>query len=565
MRKLLLLSVLFTLFAPCLHAANSGWLLYTWSDSKNQGGDLGQFQTTDVEGVFVLKAVQTAENRLKFCVRNGNWSTQYAYSQGEEGKVWLTGTDVSLGTSRSANGLIYLAAGTYDVTFNLNNKTIRFDIVDQEHEEYQMPDLGTDFLRGGDVSMLNYVEGLGAKFYTADDTQKDPLDIMTENGCNIVRLRLYNNPGASVTYGGNTYKVPEGYLNDADVLNLARRVKEKGLRIELSFHYSDFWTNGMEQFKPRDWQSLTFDELKQAVYNYTKTFLQHMVAQGTTPEFISLGNEIQNGMLFGYNTDNTRDAVSGYSIDNQAALLNEGVRAVREVCQQSKIVLHFTMNSQWKTNLYVRQLNLFKNRRLDYDIIGVSYYPFWTNERPSYLNDMANTLWQNFQKPMLIMETGYSWDPYRSVGRNGGQYKGQLELNGTPYNEASKEGQKSFMQEVNAVVKGNSHILGYLYWDPIMVDQKVGGRWIETAWAMKYDGSKWWQDGNVVSNTTWFDFDGKALPVLEAIKEAAPTGISLIEAPSLLSERNIYTLSGQKVKTPGRGLYIIDGRKVVVK
>ena len=75
------------------------------------------------------------------------------------------------------------------------------------------------------------------------------------------------------------------------------------------------------------------------------------------------------------------------------------------------------------------------------------------------------------------------------------------------------------MQELQAVIKDSSHILGYLYWDPMMVEQKVKGKWIETTWAFKKSGNNWWQDGNVVGNTTWFDYEGKALPVFEAIKE----------------------------------------------
>ena len=149
--------------------------------------------------------------------------------------------------------------------------------------------------------MLNYVEDMGAKFYTASGTQKDPLDIMKENGVNFVRLRLYNNPGNEISYTADatayTYKLPANYLNEADVLNLARRAKDKGMKIELTFHYSDFWTNGETQFKPSAWKNLSFEQLQTAVYDYTYDFLQKMNAQGTTPDYVSIGNEIQAGLL----------------------------------------------------------------------------------------------------------------------------------------------------------------------------------------------------------------------------------------------------------------------------
>lgn len=554
-------------------AKSADWYLYIWSDTKNEGGDVGQFQTTDASGVFRLEGVTTTESSIKFCIHNNKWSKIYGWSQGQEGLISATGVDVALGTSSGATGWIGLSAGTYNVTFNSSALTIRFDTPASESEEqteYEMPDLSGDYLRGGDVSMLNYVESFGAKFMTADGVEKDPLDIMKDNGVNIVRLRLYNNPGQSVTYGGNTYKVPAGYLNETDVLQLAKRCKAKGLRVELTFHYSDFWTNGENQFKPKDWQDLSFDELKTAVYDYTKQFLTKMKQQGTTPEYVSLGNEIQSGMLFGNNTN--VDAVNGQSQTNLAALMAEGSKAVREVCSTSQVVIHLTLNKQWTLTRYISFFNTMKACGLDYDVIGASYYPYWTDQRPSVLDNLANELYQRFQKPLLIMEVGYSWAPYRPYGRNNGNYEGQLGLNGTPYNEATKQGQKTFIQELQSVVKQNDHILGYLYWDPIMIDQQVNGNWIETAWAYRYDSSydTWWQDGNVVSNTTWFDYEGRALPVFEAIAEdkGTTTGSIVLRRPSL-DAAPVYNLQGQQVGTSlatlPTGLYIANGRKVAIK
>ena len=426
------------------------------------------------------------------------------------------------------------------------------------------PAAATDYRRGGDVSTLNYVESLGAKFYDADGTEKDVLDILTENGVNIVRLRLYNNPGAPVTCNNTTYKLPEGYLDEADVLALARRAKAKGLHIELTFHYSDFWTNGENQFKPKDWQELSLEGLKTAVYDYTKEFLQKMKQQDTTPAFISLGNEIQDGMLFG--NYQAVDSVNGQSAENLAALINEGSKAVREVCPESQVIIHMTMNKQWYLSRFVEFFTQMQQYTLDYDVVGVSYYPYWTDEHPSILSELADGLWTSFQKPLMMMEVGYSWTQYRPSGRNGGNYEGQLHMNGTPYNEASKEGQKKFMQEINAVVEGNSHILGYLYWDPIMVDQQVGGKWIETCWAYRQDGTNWWQDGNVVGNTTWFDYGGKALPVLEAIKQAAQTSDIQSVSSEATAPAGYYDLSGRRIDwlTPQKGIYIYKGKKVII-
>lgn len=113
------------------------------------------------------------------------------------------------------------------------------------------------------------------------------------------------------------------------------------------------------------------------------------------------------------------------------------------------------------------------------------------------------------------METGYSWTQYRPAGRNGGNYEGQLGMNGS-YNEASENGQRDFLCDLHDKIASDDNILGYMYWDPIFIDQSVNGSWIKSCWAEKYDPtySQWWEDGNVISNTTWFDYTGKALPAL---------------------------------------------------
>ena len=626
--------------------------------------------------MFVLEGVTTTESGLKYCVHNSGWSVQYGWSTGSEGWVASTGAAVSLGECSGATGTIGLSAGTYDITFNLNDLTIQFDISAEEEEEtdwYIAGGFNTDesdnwllsdgykftqseddedvfvlnnfvvtaddlddygglsfsiatpewaetyvcneniysfdteydfvlsteegawssaycnaltagcaytltwnrsdkklsieeksiafttyadghatvtdntYLRGGDISRLTYVEDLGAKFYDADGNEKDALDIMQENGVNFVRLRLYNNPGQTVTYGGTTYKMPEGYLDEDDVLALAKRAKAHNMKIQLTFHYSDFWTNGLCQFKPSGWEDYTFEELETAVYDYTKQFLQKMVVQGTTPEYVSLGNEIQNGMLLGYNSDSARDAVNGYSHANLAALMNQGSVAVREVCPDSKIIIHLTMNSSWKTAAkFVSFFNDMEDNSLDYDIIGLSYYPYYTENTPSFLSDIATTLYSNFSKDMMIMEVGYSWTQYKPSGRNGGDYEGQLHLNGDIYNEATEAGQKSFMQEVNTVVKGNDHILGYLYWDPVFVDQKVSGSWINTYDQLHLYSSTWYGDYNTVSNTTWFDYDGNALSVFEAIAEDAPdvpSTVTIDGTTYTVEQQEPYTLS----------------------
>ncbi len=518
----------FTLFLSFIGMLNvnalagdaADWYLYFYSKQHNIDGNIGQFVETGTSGVYVLENCHVTESGINFCIHNQSWSTSYGWSKDNEGIVKEIGTAIPLGLTTSASGWIDIEADTYNITFDSAAKTIRFD--------KPIPE-ARDYLRGGDISMLNYIEDMGAKFYNASGIQKDPLDIMKENGVNFVRLRLYNNPGNEICYtvDGITYnyKLPANYLNEDDVLDLARRAKNRNMKIELTFHYSDFWTNGKTQFKPSAWKDLSFDQLKTAVYDYSYNFLQKMNAQGTAPDYVSIGNEIQAGFLFGHS--NNIDAVNGYASNNNmanvAALLNQGSAAVRAACPKAKVIMHLTLSENITIETYKWFFDAMRSNNLDYDIVGTSYYPFWTNSKPTMLTSLANTMYNRYGKETLIMEVGYSWTQYRPGGRYGGNYEGQLHLNGTPYNEATEAGQKSFMQELQAVIKSNSHILGYLYWDPVMIEQKVNNSWIKPTWAFKKSGNKWYEDGNIVGNTTWFDYEGKALPVLEAVGEDRKT------------------------------------------
>lgn len=345
-----------------------------------------------------------------------------------------------------------------------------------------------NLIKGGDLSLLSYVEDNGGKYYNADRQSDDCLEILKNDGMNLVRLRLYKDPGNKDFYPSNT--LPAGYQDENDILKLARRAKDKGMQILLSIHYSDYWTNGTDQYKPHDWESLGYDDLKKTVHDYTADFIQKMVAQGTSPEFVAIGNEIQAGILY----------PDGACADplKMCALLNEGCAAVRETAPSAKIVLHSSMGGDLA--LYKWFFGLMRDYNVDYDVIGVSYYPFWTSLLASDIRSWAERVINIFDKDMLIVETGYAWN--QTLPDN---TPGQLSHNG-PYNEFSTLGQRDFILDLTNQIKQvkSGRVLGYIYWDPIFINVPGLG------WIL---GEK-----NYVSNTTLFGFQGERLPVLDAYK-----------------------------------------------
>jgi len=354
----------------------------------------------------------------------------------------------------------------------------------------QKTDKKYTFLKGGDVSELSYIEQKGGKFYD-NGKEKECFEILKDKGFNIVRLRLYNDPGNPDYTPSN--RLPAGIQNPEDILRLAKRAKQAGMQIQLTFHYSDYWTNGGTQNKPHEWENLNYEDLKKAVYNFTLDFMNRMKAQGTTPEFVSLGNESQGGILF------PEGATSNFA--HLAELYNCGYDAVKSVSTDSKVIIHLDdAGNQDKYNWYFGELNKNGGK---YDMIGASYYPFWTQKTATEMQEWANKIAAQFDKDIFIMETGYNWNPVLPNG-----YPGQLANNG-PYKEiypSSPQGQKDFLLELFSEIKkaNDGKVVGCLYWDPVMIAVP------EVGWELGAN--------NVVSNTTLFDFNGNALKSLDAFK-----------------------------------------------
>lgn len=233
-------------------------------------------------------------------------------------------------------------------------------------------------LKGGDISYLNYMEGKGAKYYAPDGAEGDCLQILAANGMNLARIRLYNDPGNKAdTYAA---QMPAGCQDLADCLRLARRAKEAGMQIVFSFHYSDYWTNGSDQRKPAAWADYDAEQLKRAVYEYTRDVVAQLVEQATAPEYVAIGNEIQAGMLYPEGSCN--------NMKDFTDMLSAASRGVREAAPQAKIILHTDKGGNLTQAKWF--FGEMRNYNVDYDIIGASYYPFWVGLTASQVRDWAD-------------------------------------------------------------------------------------------------------------------------------------------------------------------------------
>ncbi|MBX3738484.1 MAG: glycosyl hydrolase 53 family protein [Candidatus Didemnitutus sp.] len=301
------------------------------------------------------------------------------------------------------------------------------------------------FYVGADLSALPIYEARGAKF-TKAGRAADALTLLRGEGLNGVRLRLFVHPKA------------EGIVdNSLDyTVALARRVKASGATFMLDLHYSDTWADPQKQIKPAAWAQLPFDELVAQVGAYTRDVLARFEREGLRPEFVQIGNEITNGTLwpdgrvnFGASAD--EDAAAWTRL---ARLLRAGIAAVPRGPGQPKIILHIESGGNLAKSLW-----WFRHARdagLDYDIIGLSYYPDWHGGLANYRRTLA-ALADEFQKPIQVVEAGYPWKTAKKWTE-----KANMDWPLTP------AGQAQFLRDVVQAVRDIPHGLGcgVWYWHP---------------------------------------------------------------------------------------------------
>jgi arabinogalactan endo-1,4-beta-galactosidase len=240
---------------------------------------------------------------------------------------------------------------------------------------------------GADISFLPELEARGMHFYDKG-TSRDVIAILKDHGFNYVRLRIFNNPAEA-----NGYSPVKGFCDLSHTLQMALRVKKAGMKFLLDFHYSDFWADPGKQYKPCAWEDLNIDQLDTALYNYTFKVLQALKQQGTLPDMVQIGNEINHGLL--WPDGNSRHP------DTLARLLAAGVRAVKAVDSNIVVMMHLALGGQnaesrwWLDNMLARGLQ--------FDVIGLSYYPQWHGSVDDLKNNMAD-LATRYKQDLCLVE-----------------------------------------------------------------------------------------------------------------------------------------------------------------
>ena len=371
--------------------------------------------------------------------------------------------------------------------------------------------ISDDFIRGMDASAVLSVEKSGAKYYGYDGKEQDVFETLAESGVNYIRLRVWNDP---YDENGNGYG---GGDNDvATAIELGKRATQYGMKVNIDFHYSDFWADPKRQHAPKAWEGMSADEKADALYDFTKESLTQILDAGVDVGMVQVGNEINNGM-------------SGETdVPAVMELLSAGSRAVREIAdsygKDIRIVLHYT-NIEDNEEVDTMAANL-KEYGVDYDIFGLSYYPFWdgTNEN---MQNVAKNIMDRYGKKVVIAETSYCYT--EKDGDGFGNSFDWIEDAVDGY-APTVQSQATMIRDICAAAN-EVGVLGVFYWEGTWIpvgseDQDNSALWEKygSGWASSYsaeydpDDAGLYYGGCSWDNQAMFDFTGHPLPSLNVFR-----------------------------------------------
>lgn len=319
-----------------------------------------------------------------------------------------------------------------------------------------------DFYRGADMSFLPEIETENIVFKSGGVPQ-DALLTLKNAGCNVIRLRLWHSP-------------ENVHSSLQEVKQLAERVRSHQMQVWLTVHYSDTWADPGAQITPLAWQNMNFQELKTAMNQYTQQILTEI-----NPDIFQIGNEINSGFVH----------PQGHLFQNEnqsLELISSISQTIRQQKPNTKIMLHYAglQNADFFFN---------KMQNIDYDYIGLSYYPIWHGKNMNLIDNTITQLGNTHQKKVILAEVSYpftfAWNDFTNniIGSSD-----QI----IPEFPATPTGQRNYLNNIKNRVKSNPHGKGFCYW---------GTEWVAFRGNQATNGSSW-------ENQALWDFGFNSLPAM---------------------------------------------------
>ena len=420
------------------------------------------------------------------------------------------------------------------------NTGLRYDAVTVKPIE----GMTEDMIRGVDIGSYQSLINAGVKFYDFDGNEAPIYKVLKDTGVNWIRLRVWNDP-----YDVNNNTYAGGDCSEANVVQMAKDASKYGLKVLLDFHYSDFWADPAKQPLPKAWEDQTGDSLAKSVYNYTSKVLTDLKNAGVDVGMVQVGNEITNGVFGIYsNRDRGESYLNIWGNKEKAAqisqYLNAGSKAVRDVLPEAKVAIQLeTPNVPKYTNI----MNALRDNNVDYDILGTSYYPFWSTHdgngwyddvdmgwganTPKSLEGIEKLAKQEYGKQVVVLETGWINNVRDSDG-TGNSIGPDSEIQAYSHDP---QGQVDAMSDMYKALVAQGGLGGF-WWEPAWIPVKAGWEnWqfnkdasdkYGTGWAsqyavgyapdsvMYYNGQPTW-GGSTWDNVALFDDLGHPLQSLK--------------------------------------------------
>ncbi|WP_224483834.1 glycoside hydrolase family 53 protein [Robertkochia aurantiaca] len=339
--------------------------------------------------------------------------------------------------------------------------------------KYYPEKTNTSFYFGADLSYVNEMEDCGAIYYDHGGNRTDPYQLFSESGANLVRLRLWHSP------------LWTDYSTLTDVKKSIRRAKKNGMRVILDFHYSDDWADPKKQEIPAAWKNQlnNTESLGYLLYQYTFDTLEDLKKDRLLPDIVQIGNEINGPIL------REGEAYDSINWTRNSFLLNRGIQAVRDFKKKSGRNIEIMLHIAQPENALNWFAKAHQNKVTDYDWIGVSYYPIWSEYSLDNLNKPLEELRSKYRKKLMIVETAYPFTLENADQADNILGKKAL-IEKYP---ATQEGQLNYLLRLTEIIR-KSGGSGLVYWEPAWVSTACKTRW--------GTGSHW-------DNATLFDHENK--------------------------------------------------------
>ena len=422
-------------------------------------------------------------------------------------------------------------------------------------------------IRGMDISSYLALKKAGVKYYDYEGNETPLLKVLHDNGINYIRIRIWNDPfnADGKTYGGGGNDVSTG-------VEIAKEAAQYDMKVLLDFHYSDFWAEPAVQLVPKAWKKDVNNTEKMCsdVYDFTKESIQKFKDAGANIGMVQVGNEITNGLLGIYSNRDKGESFNVIWGDKKKSTevnkyLKAGIKAVREYTPQALVALHLETPNVWK---YKTIMNTWKRDNVDYDVLGSSYYPFWSiaakANTPKTLKDVQ-TLAASYGKMFAVFET--SW--VNSLNDGDGTPNSIGDSTNTGAYEVGPQGQVNELTDLYDTVLSQDNGLGTFYWEGAWIPVKAGWTNWEynkqiadqygTGWASKgalgyFPDSKMYYKGKAAwGGTSWdnqalFDINGYPLQSLKFYKDSVSKGKEQIIALKIVDKNGKEVYATQYVK-----------------